>query len=304
MQSQEAKGSEFTLTLPLKAEGMRSLSTQNVQASVGNCYLLTEDQSRETSLLFYLQKFCAQKNLELVANLDLSKMHSDDVLFIDFRSWQKYSSQQQSDLAKVLKDLSIYTVFLTLPTELQDLMYIQTKLNLDHMHYMPLPVVVGNLTKTLQNRPTTNLKTQPTAAPEETPKVEGELHALIVEDNELNQKVIAVMLKTMNISYEFADHGKAGLDMVSSSKDRFDFILMDCQMPVMNGYDATQQIRALSDPKLKSLPIIALTASAFRETKEACFECGMDDFLTKPIRLNDLKTVIDRVINRTKKKSA
>lgn len=69
-------------------------------------------------------------------------------------------------------------------------------------------------------------------------------------------------------------------------------------MPVMNGYDATKAIRSLEANSGAHVPIVALTANAFRETKETCFECGMDDFATKPIKFDALKDVIQRALDK------
>jgi CheY-like chemotaxis protein len=73
---------------------------------------------------------------------------------------------------------------------------------------------------------------------------------------------------------------------------------MDCQMPIMDGYEATRQIRQIEQGEsLERTPVMAMTANAFRETKERCFECGMDDFLTKPIKLDGLSMAIEKLLS-------
>ena len=76
----------------------------------------------------------------------------------------------------------------------------------------------------------------------------------------------------------------------------YDVILMDIQMPVMDGYEATKQIRALEDPKLSGIRILAMTANAFDEDKKKALECGMDGFLTKPIVIEDLIKAIQKLL--------
>ncbi|MFC3151173.1 ATP-binding protein [Litoribrevibacter euphylliae] len=114
---------------------------------------------------------------------------------------------------------------------------------------------------------------------------------LIVEDNEVNQKVATGLLKKLGFTEIFiADNGQLAVEQIK--KDNFDLILMDCHMPVMDGYQATQAIRML--PQGKDIPIIAVTANIMNEDKQRCFDCGMSDFLTKPYRKEDLIRKLDQ----------
>lgn len=114
---------------------------------------------------------------------------------------------------------------------------------------------------------------------------------LIVEDNEVNQKVATGLLKKLGFTdISIADNGQIAVETVE--QDHFDLILMDCHMPVMDGYQATQAIRKL--PKGKNIPIIAVTANIMNEDKQRCFDCGMSDFLTKPYRKEDLIRKLDQ----------
>ena len=109
-------------------------------------------------------------------------------------------------------------------------------------------------------------------------------HVLIVEDDTINQQVVSLMLQKMGLTTEVAENGIAGVTAASSR--HFDLILMDIQMPELNGFEATRRIRQ----KLagKPLPIVALTANAMPEDRQASKEAGMDDFLTKPARMQEL----------------
>jgi len=117
---------------------------------------------------------------------------------------------------------------------------------------------------------------------------------LIVEDNQINQVVATKFLKKWNMSVDIANNGQEALDKLN--KTTFDLVLMDLQMPVMDGYEATEQIK--KDNNLKDLPIIALTASALSEERESVFRAGMDDFLTKPLNPQELYTKIARVVDK------
>ncbi len=101
---------------------------------------------------------------------------------------------------------------------------------------------------------------------------------LIVEDNPVNQKLIAFLLARSGYSYDIADNGAAALDKLEGAEYRL--VLMDMMMPVMNGYDATRAIR--NNPRMKTLPIIALTANAMKGEDEKCRQVGCNDYIAKP----------------------
>ncbi len=115
---------------------------------------------------------------------------------------------------------------------------------------------------------------------------------LLVEDNPVNQKVAQAMLAKLGMPVVVANNGQEAVEMV---KDRaFDLILMDCQMPVMDGYEATTAIRAMPGGRGEKLPIIALTANAMQGDRQKCLDAGMDDFLSKPYSLLQLKMTLLR----------
>jgi len=113
---------------------------------------------------------------------------------------------------------------------------------------------------------------------------------LLAEDNLVNQKVAVHMLKKLNCSVDVADDGKKVVDFALNSV--YDIILMDCQMPVMNGYEATQAIRASEKESNKHTPIIALTADAMDMDRKKCLDAGMDDHISKPMARDALRVVI------------
>ncbi|MCH6255757.1 response regulator [Puniceicoccaceae bacterium K14] len=115
---------------------------------------------------------------------------------------------------------------------------------------------------------------------------------LMVEDNSINQHVIKSFLERRRHEVTIAENGLAALRELG--RKSFDFILMDCRMPLMNGFEATKKIRSFPIGHInKDIPIIALTANAFDEDKRRCFECGMDNFLAKPIKAEKLLSVVD-----------
>ncbi|MDD6226841.1 MAG: response regulator [Bacilli bacterium] len=119
---------------------------------------------------------------------------------------------------------------------------------------------------------------------------------LLVEDNELNREIAYELLKAYGFNIDMAENGQVAVDKVQNSKNSYDAILMDIQMPIMNGYEATAKIRGLNDKKINSIPIVAMTANAFEEDKEKAFKEGMDGFVSKPINVEDLLHELNRII--------
>jgi signal transduction histidine kinase/CheY-like chemotaxis protein len=127
-----------------------------------------------------------------------------------------------------------------------------------------------------------------TKTPQETPQLNTQATVLIVEDNPVNQQVVAKMLQKLGLNYEVAQNGREAIAKLSTS-NLFDLVLMDCQMPIMDGFEATQRWREQeSRLYLKRLPIIALTANAMQGDEERCIAAGMDGHIAKPINLYSL----------------
>ena len=112
---------------------------------------------------------------------------------------------------------------------------------------------------------------------------------MLVEDNELNSEIVVEILNEYGFLVDTAENGAEAVEKVQHSKPGdYDLVLMDVQMPVMNGYEATKQIRALENPALAGITILAMTANAFDEDRKEALECGMDGFLSKPIIMEEL----------------
>ncbi|WP_420388983.1 ATP-binding protein [Marinobacter sp.] len=118
------------------------------------------------------------------------------------------------------------------------------------------------------------------------------LNLLLVEDNQVNQVVASGMLKKLGHTVTLAENGRQALEALQQSGGAFDIVLMDCQMPVMDGYEATRNIRA--NPEWQDLPVIAVTANVMQGDRDDCLESGMNDYMTKPYNRADLESIIDR----------
>jgi PAS domain S-box-containing protein len=126
----------------------------------------------------------------------------------------------------------------------------------------------------------------------DTPEFSG-LSVILEEDMEINRENFATLLEDTHITIDNAENGLTAVSKFSENPEKYDLIIMDVQMPEMDGYQATRNIRAMDNPKAKNIPIIAMTANAFKEDVDRCLEAGMNDHLPKPI---DEKTVIDKIM--------
>ncbi len=156
---------------------------------------------------------------------------------------------------------------------------------------LPKPVRPHQLKAVLLGETTvsTDVPKQPVPEPDSLPAIENETNGspadgpfiLLAEDNPFNQRVAVGMLKLLNCRVEVANNGAEAVAMVR--KTQYDIVFMDCQMPEMDGYEATRSIRQLEDEERAATTIVAMTANALSGDKLACFDSGMNDFLSKPI---------------------
>ena len=120
---------------------------------------------------------------------------------------------------------------------------------------------------------------------------------LLVEDNELNREIATEILSEYGFIIDMAENGAEAVEKVSAANPgEYDLVLMDIQMPIMDGYEASRCLRMLAEPTKASIPIIAMTANAFDEDRRVAAECGMNGFISKPIDLNEVIHVLNKVL--------
>ena len=121
---------------------------------------------------------------------------------------------------------------------------------------------------------------------------------LLTEDVELNQEIAVAILEDAGFSTDVAGNGQIAVEMLRQSEPGYyKLVLMDVQMPVMNGYEATKAIRKLDNKELAAIPIIAMTANAFEEDKQEALRCGMDGHIAKPIDVENLFDTLEKILN-------
>ncbi|MGI1680103.1 MAG: response regulator [Cellvibrionaceae bacterium] len=131
----------------------------------------------------------------------------------------------------------------------------------------------------------------------------NKMSILVAEDNKVNQIVVQNMLKNLGHYSEFVENGSLAVSKIMEQHDQYDLVLMDCDMPVMNGYQATEEIRRFEkESDIAPMPIVALTAHVIDSLKEKSFESGMDDHLAKPLSLEELRKTINKYAQNKNRK--
>ena len=149
---------------------------------------------------------------------------------------------------------------------------------------------------------------EPAPAKEETKTTESAepsmdftgIRLLLVDDLDVNREMVKMILGGYGFEIETAENGKIALDMVASSAPGYyRLILMDVQMPVMNGYESTKAIRALPDPALALIPVVAMTANAFAEDVQNAKDAGMNDHIAKPLDIPQMMKTLERILRES-----
>jgi CheY-like chemotaxis protein len=118
----------------------------------------------------------------------------------------------------------------------------------------------------------------------------------VAEDNAINQRLILRVLEKIGHSVRIVENG--GQALAAAESNAYDLVVMDCQMPEMDGFEATRRIRAHTSPDVRKLPILALTAHALAGDRQRCLDAGMSDYLTKPVDAASLAAMIEALAGR------
>lgn len=129
-----------------------------------------------------------------------------------------------------------------------------------------------------------------------TAKTYSACRVLVVDDVEINREIATAFLEETKVTIDSAENGEEAVRIFSEHPEKYDLILMDIQMPVLDGLEATRQIRALGGAQVKSIPILAMTANAFKEDIENCLRAGMDDHIGKPVDAGELLAKMDKYL--------
>jgi len=285
--SMVGEGSTFSFSLTLSQQNIqRAKKEKNLRIAI---YAPEDVQQKDSD--HYLEDYLLSyndcsivrfKTFEECLNasdklFDLLYIHYDKINKKEFQQIEQYH-RSHSNIVLVAK--------LNKHAEVQEL-------KLDFAQVLYEPITFSKVEKSLTALVPKKRVSSKKGNSKKSDKLFNNIHALIVEDNPINQKMIQHTLKNMGISSECANNGQEGFDAYTLNSELYDVIFMDIQMPVMNGVDATKKILAYEKNRvLTHTPIIAVTANALKGDRERFLEEGMDEYVSKPIDLNKFITVL------------
>lgn len=301
--SEKGKGSEFWFTLTLSYVSFAEQDASE-NSSLNILIIDANDMSSENLALivqtlgWHASIAHSQEEALEKVNKALNQKYAYDVLLVD---WKMPESDGLSFIETLLDqwDPPALPVVLMMSTLSADEMSIWNSHPLVH-GTLKKPVTSSSLYNSIceVTQPKgLDLTKSPSASTIETGKRIAGIRVLVVDDSEINREVALRILMSEGASVHLVDEGKAAVEWVEKNHEAIDVILMDVQMPIMDGYEATRQIRGLSCGS--DLPIVALTAGVFKEEITAAKEAGMNAFVPKPFNVDQLLTTISNLANKT-----
>lgn len=296
--SEEKKGSTFWFTATLPARECDSAITLNPNGRV----LAVNFNYRE---LEYLRNLITHYGMgfgsaadpkEAVLEVERSRKNGSiyDFALINVDSDKVDRATVSSDLGTLVNQLELFGI---LVTDFDQAALGEDAIRAGFSAYLTRPLKQTQLLQCLDDL-SNGKKLEPPSIDSSKDKkdkcLDPTLRVLIVEDNPINQEVANLQLKKLGLMSLICSNGKEALDLVKERE--FDVILMDCQMPIMDGFEATRQIRALGN-RLKTTPIIlAMTANAMEGDRENCLAIGMDEYVAKPVTIDGLFQLLSRLL--------
>ena len=287
-------GSKFIFTLKTKKVEGKSRAQLYDKINLRNIRILAVDDSEETRVYFKHVMEALKLEVDVAYDgyhaLKMIGSSNDKPFNIFFVDWHM-PGMDGIELTRRIKEIngSNSIVIMISANDLDAVEKEATAAGVDHFITKPL------FPSTLINAINTCMGAELYESMEDAHKQQSEcgydFHnytILIAEDIEINREIMSAILAETNLSIEYAENGMVAVTMFEADPEKYDLILMDINMPVMDGYEATRRIRALGPVKGRDIPIIAMTANVFREDIEKCIESGMDDHIGKPIDATDL----------------
>ena len=261
--SEYGKGSTFTFTIQqsLVPNEQHIAATLNATASQARI----SGHFRKTVLLEHIIRLTERYNLTYIPYEELTDRNPADFFFTDCTELE----QIQKDLPSTTKLCYLYNPVKEMPKESADIC-------------IPKPLFTASFCNVLNNQKS---ETQ-TPSAKRFEFTAPNAHILIVDDMDLNLRVAAGLLKPLEMQIDTANSGTAAIEKVQNT--HYDLIFMDHMMPEMDGIETTKKIREMEDPYYKEVPILALTANAVQSAREEFLRGGMNDFVAKPIAINDI----------------
>ncbi len=294
VQSEVGKGTEFIVTIDFKLQENKELTLPEEKAKGLNCLIIATDINacKGTSDILNKLKIKNKWSNSIKESLALIEKNSFNTFFVEWKMNEIDGIEVTKQIRKIVgNNIPIYL------TSVYDFSSIRSEaVNAGVTEFLSKPIFISDIINLL------NKHYEFEKSFEETLEKEIDFKGkriLLVEDNFMNREIATEYLTDFGFLVETAENGKIACDILQNSKTGyFDLVLMDIQMPVMNGYEATKTIRAFQNNEIANIPIIATTANVFEEDKNLVQEAGMNGFLAKPINIADLLNVLKKFIKK------
>ncbi|MDR2056393.1 MAG: response regulator [Desulfovibrio sp.] len=289
--SEPGRGSTFAFTVRLERGAVEYHNLLSPDVNWGNVRVLAVDDAPEVREYFLETAAQLQISCDVAANGEEALRMSAqagayDIYFMD---WKMPGMDGIETAARLREANAGKSVVIMISSA--DLNQVETDAQKSGVgHFLSKPIfrsdIVDCLNQCLGRPRPDNKKDRQDGEPEE--RFAG-YRILLAEDVEINREIALALLEPTGLAVDCAENGRQALEMLQAAPERYNAILMDVQMPEMDGYEATRKIRALDDARARSVPIIAMTANVFREDVEKCLAAGMDDHTGKPLDFEDVK---------------
>jgi PAS domain S-box-containing protein len=298
LESTFGQGSRFFFNLPLpvaSAPPTREAPPPPVQPIEGRHLLVVDDHPTNRKVVRYQAVRWGLQVEEAASGAEaLTKMHQKDyaVVLVDM-NMPEMDGLTLGRLVKQDQELAHVPLIMLTSSHLRE--EVKQAQEVGFAGHLVKPVRASRLLDTIMNALAGLVTATNPAAPNPTPVVPtSTLKVLLAEDNPVNQKVALKQLESLGFTADVAANGQEALEMIL--RFAYDVVLMDCQMPVLDGFDATRRLHELHrEGQLRQRPIVvALTANAMKEDREKCLAAGMDDYLSKPVHKEDLRRMLNR----------
>jgi len=295
VKSREGKGSTFTVDIAVKLSKKSSLVKPNISVDGKKVLIVDNSELNIDVLQNQLEHWSMEVNSVNSAKEALKKLENNsyDITFID----KEISDMNIEELGRKIRENSkCNNMKLVMMTSLGDRGDIPLYTTIGFDVFFPKPTTTKDLLLALDTLTKSNeILTNQTLENEKESVFDENINILLVEDNLTNQLVANGILEDFGLEADVANHGMEAIDILNNSSKRYDIILMDCQMPELDGYDTTRAIRdAKAGEAYIKIPIVAMTANAMQGDKEKCEASGMDDYLAKPIDPERLKNMLQK----------
>lgn len=289
IESEPGVGSRFIFNMKMKihhtTENAPVIKFSDMRALIVDDSFETREYLTQILTKFGIRSDVAKDGYEALEQVCMSKLGDDsfNIFFIDWSMPGMDGIETTRKIKAVLDDNEV--VIMISITAWNEIEKEANAAGIDR--YLSKPLFPSTVLTVLEEIAGTSDKIVFQTDAEGIPDLEG-YKILLAEDIEINREITAALLEPTKVQIDFAADGKEAVDKFNAAKDEYDLILMDIHMPEIDGYEATRRIRANEDKKSRHIPIVAMTADAFKEDIDKCKDVGMNDHISKPISEDEL----------------